>query len=238
MCHHSSPRPLIPSSTHPLVHSLTRPLVHSLTRPLVHSLTPQSINKSLSALADVVGALTGNAAHVPYRNHPLTMLMADCIGGSAKTCMLLCCSPHTESAHETVNSLNFAKRCKGITNTNIGRNMAMNAGGGGGGGSGGGGGGGGGSRLERKASDVSLKSHKSTKISPGVVSRAQQVLQDSNAHSNAHSNSTNKKATAAEAEGGGGLTRKPSDADIAKVQKWCEDELQRLKEVKENTAGE
>ena len=196
----------------------------------------QSINKSLSALADVVGALTGNAAHVPYRNHPLTMLMADCIGGSAKTCMLLCCSPHADSANETINSLNFAKRCKGITNNNIGRNMAINninasiIGGGGG------------ARLERKASDASLKSYKTvtpktTKFSPGAVSRAQQVLQDSTpANSNGNINHSNHKKSQPKSMGGK-LERKPSDADIATVQRWCEDELQRLKEVNENTAA-
>lgn len=31
----------------------------------------QSINKSLSALGDVIAALTSNAKHVPYRNHPV-----------------------------------------------------------------------------------------------------------------------------------------------------------------------
>ena len=41
----------------------------------------QSINKSLSALGDIVGALTSGKDHVPYRNHPLTLLMADSIGG-------------------------------------------------------------------------------------------------------------------------------------------------------------
>lgn len=54
----------------------------------------QSINKSLSALGDVIGALTtGGRQHIPYRNHPLTMLMSDSIGGNAKTLMFLCCSP-------------------------------------------------------------------------------------------------------------------------------------------------
>ncbi len=54
----------------------------------------QSINKSLSALGDVIGALTtGGRQHIPYRNHPLTMLMSDSIGGNAKTLMFVCCSP-------------------------------------------------------------------------------------------------------------------------------------------------
>jgi len=53
----------------------------------------QSINKSLSALGDVISALTSSSKHVPYRNHPLTMLMSDSIGGNAKTLMFVCSSP-------------------------------------------------------------------------------------------------------------------------------------------------
>lgn len=43
----------------------------------------QSINKSLSALGDVISSLTTGQTHIPYRNHPLTMLMSDSIGGNA-----------------------------------------------------------------------------------------------------------------------------------------------------------
>ena len=53
----------------------------------------QSINKSLSALGDVIAALTSGQQHVPYRNHPLTMLMSDSLGGNAKTLMFVNCSP-------------------------------------------------------------------------------------------------------------------------------------------------
>ena len=38
------------------------------------------INKSLCALADVLGALAENRAHVPYRNSRLTHLLQDSIG--------------------------------------------------------------------------------------------------------------------------------------------------------------
>ena len=49
-----------------------------------------SINKSLSALGDVVSALTSNnSGHVPYRNSKLTLLLADSIGGNAKTLLLV-----------------------------------------------------------------------------------------------------------------------------------------------------
>lgn len=80
----------------------------------------QSINKSLSALGDVIGALTsGGRQHIPYRNHPLTMLMSDSIGGNAKTLMFVCCSPADYNRRESANSLDFAKRCRNVTNNAV-----------------------------------------------------------------------------------------------------------------------
>ena len=35
----------------------------------------QAINKSLSALGDVIASLTSGEKHIPYRNHKLTMLL-------------------------------------------------------------------------------------------------------------------------------------------------------------------
>lgn len=77
----------------------------------------QSINKSLSALGDVIAALTTGQSHIPYRNHPLTMLMSDSIGGNAKTLMFVNTSPADYNCAESNNSLGFASRCKDITNS-------------------------------------------------------------------------------------------------------------------------
>jgi hypothetical protein len=77
----------------------------------------QSINKSLSALGDVISALTSGHKHVPYRNSPLTMLMSDSIGGNAKTLMFVCCSPADYNRNESANSLDFAQRCKNVKNS-------------------------------------------------------------------------------------------------------------------------
>ena len=77
----------------------------------------QSINKSLSALGDVIAALTTGQPHIPYRNHPLTMLMSDSIGGNAKTLMFVNTSPADYNSAESNNSLGFASRCKDITNS-------------------------------------------------------------------------------------------------------------------------
>ena len=74
-----------------------------------------AINKSLSALGDVINALTSaEGGHVPYRNHPLTMLMSDSVGGSAKTMMLVCSSPAHANVAESVSSFQFATRCKDV----------------------------------------------------------------------------------------------------------------------------
>ena len=44
------------------------------------------------------------------------MLMSDSLGGTAKTLMCVCCSPSNYNQPESTNSLDFAKRCKDVTN--------------------------------------------------------------------------------------------------------------------------
>merc|ERR1719199_832182 len=75
------------------------------------------INKSLTALGDVIEALTKNQKQIPYRNHKLTMVMQDALGGTAKTLMFVNCSPAASNADETLMSLKYATRAKKITNT-------------------------------------------------------------------------------------------------------------------------
>lgn len=67
----------------------------------------QSINKSLSALGDVIGSLSAGGQHIPYRNHKLTMLMSDSLGGNAKTLMFVNVSPAESNLDETYNSLMY-----------------------------------------------------------------------------------------------------------------------------------
>ncbi|CAN1175671.1 Kinesin-like protein KIN-14E [Linum perenne] len=76
----------------------------------------QSINKSLSALGDVISALSTGGQHIPYRNHKLTMLMSDSLGGNAKTLMFVNVSPAESSLDETYNSLTYASRVRAIVN--------------------------------------------------------------------------------------------------------------------------
>merc|ERR1719469_1005683 len=75
------------------------------------------INKSLTALGDVIEALTKNQKQIPYRNHLLTRVMQDSLGGSAKTLMFVNCSPASSNFEETLMSLKYATRAKKITNT-------------------------------------------------------------------------------------------------------------------------
>jgi hypothetical protein len=75
-----------------------------------------AINLSLSALGNVIGALSEGAKFIPYRNHILTKLMKDSLGGTAKTLMFVNCSPSVYNEAETKNSLDYATRVKKIKN--------------------------------------------------------------------------------------------------------------------------
>ena len=102
----------------------------------------QYINKSLSALGNVISALSEGEKHIPYRDNKLTMLLRDSLGGTAKTLMFVNVSPSeyngvrktcsgsprfvTESLfsfcsfwhlqEETLSSLAYASRVKKIKN--------------------------------------------------------------------------------------------------------------------------
>ncbi|CAN1858890.1 Kinesin-like protein KIN-14I [Linum perenne] len=70
----------------------------------------QHINKSLSALGDVIASLAVKSTHVPYRNSKLTQLLQDSLGGQAKTLMFVHISPEAEAVGETLSTLKFAER--------------------------------------------------------------------------------------------------------------------------------
>ncbi|KAJ6737679.1 KINESIN-LIKE PROTEIN KLP-3 [Salix viminalis] len=70
----------------------------------------QHINKSLSALGDVIASLAQKNSHVPYRNSKLTQLLQDSLGGQAKTLMFVHISPEADAHGETISTLKFAER--------------------------------------------------------------------------------------------------------------------------------
>ena len=101
----------------------------------------QSINKSLSALGDVIAARANKQGHVPFRNSTLTYLLQDSLSKDSKTLMcarrrerqracsfsrvsaprpppfsrrFVCASPVTYNAEETFCSLNFAARVNSV----------------------------------------------------------------------------------------------------------------------------
>ncbi|XP_028762599.1 kinesin-like protein KIN-14J isoform X2 [Neltuma alba] len=74
----------------------------------------QHINKSLSALGDVISALAQKSPHVPYRNSKLTQLLQSSLGGQAKTLMFVQLNPDTASYSETISTLKFAVRVSGV----------------------------------------------------------------------------------------------------------------------------
>lgn len=75
------------------------------------------INSSLSALGNVISALTSaTASHVPYRDSKLTRLLQSSLGGNAKTALLVCVSASSLQCEETVSSLRFGIRAKRVKN--------------------------------------------------------------------------------------------------------------------------
>lgn len=74
------------------------------------------INKSLSALSGVIEAVAGRRRHVPYRDHKLTRLLQDAVGGSAKVLMYVCCSPARSNIDETAAALKLASRAAKVVN--------------------------------------------------------------------------------------------------------------------------
>eukprot|EP00903_Cladosiphon_okamuranus_P017656 g16259.t2 len=77
----------------------------------------QNINRSLSALGDVINALGSGSKHVPYRNSKLTFLLQDSLSSNAKVLMFVNINPAPQSQGESSCSLNFAKRERWILAT-------------------------------------------------------------------------------------------------------------------------
>lgn len=78
----------------------------------------QHINKSLSALGNVINALTSTegSAHIPYRDSKLTYLLSDSLGGNSKTCLIITGSPSLFNVEETLSTIRFGNRAKNIKN--------------------------------------------------------------------------------------------------------------------------
>lgn len=81
-----------------------------------------NINKSLSALGNVISALadlsmgTKKKIMVPYRDSVLTKLLQNALGGNSKTIMIAALSPADINYDETLSTLRYADRAKKIKN--------------------------------------------------------------------------------------------------------------------------
>nr|XP_039265473.1 kinesin-like protein KIF28P isoform X1 [Styela clava] len=80
-----------------------------------------NINKSLSALGNVISALADlsmgkKKVLVPYRGSILTKLLMNALGGNSKTIMIAALSPADINYDETLSTLRYADRAKKIKN--------------------------------------------------------------------------------------------------------------------------
>jgi kinesin family protein 2/24 len=74
------------------------------------------INKSLLALKECIRAMGKDALHVPFRGSTLTKVLRDSlIGEDSKTCMIATLSPGFSSCENTINTLRYADRVKGLS---------------------------------------------------------------------------------------------------------------------------
>ena len=83
-----------------------------------------AINKSLSALGDVMTAIAAKDAHVPFRNSKLTYLLQPALAKGSRVMFIVTASPDAVDAPETLVSLGFGTRAR---NAQLGRERAVTA---------------------------------------------------------------------------------------------------------------
>lgn len=73
----------------------------------------KNINKSLSALGNVINALTSpKPEHVPYRDSKLTRILQESLGGNSKTTLIIACSMCSYNDKETLSTFRFGNNNK------------------------------------------------------------------------------------------------------------------------------
>jgi len=77
----------------------------------------KQINKSLLALGQVIWSLAHKQKHIPYRDSKLTRLLQNCLGGNARTAILISASPHMRNANESLSALRFGARASLVQNS-------------------------------------------------------------------------------------------------------------------------
>ncbi|CAG9460902.1 unnamed protein product [Pedinophyceae sp. YPF-701] len=81
-----------------------------------------NINLGLLSLGNVISALSEvkkpgeRQRHVPYRDHKLTRILQDSLGGNSKTLFIACISSAEINLDETLNTLKYAERAARVQN--------------------------------------------------------------------------------------------------------------------------
>jgi len=69
--------------------------------------TPE-VEAAHNALDVVLRALAGNEKRIPFREHPLTLLLRDCLGGKAKAALMLALSPNMADSMDSRRAISLA----------------------------------------------------------------------------------------------------------------------------------
>ncbi|ESQ31315.1 hypothetical protein EUTSA_v10003525mg [Eutrema salsugineum] len=70
------------------------------------------VTNSISALGDILSSLTSKKDSIPYENSFLTRILADSLGGSSKTLMIVNICPSARNLSEIMSCLNYAARAR------------------------------------------------------------------------------------------------------------------------------
>jgi len=84
----------------------------------------QAINQSLTALGNVISALSKNNAHIPFRDSVLTQILKDALSGNSKTTVIICATEHPFNRDETISTMRFGQRAK-LVKTNANKNTKV-----------------------------------------------------------------------------------------------------------------
>mmetsp|Transcript_11822 Transcript_11822/g.25660 ORF Transcript_11822/g.25660 Transcript_11822/m.25660 type:complete len:641 (-) Transcript_11822:263-2185(-) len=71
-----------------------------------------AINKSLSALGDVMTAIAADSAHVPFRNSKLTHVLQPALSRGSRVMFIIAASPAAADMNETLVALGFGARAR------------------------------------------------------------------------------------------------------------------------------
>ncbi|KAL9648913.1 hypothetical protein ABK040_008293 [Willaertia magna] len=84
------------------------------------------VNRSLSALEDVMVAMAQKRSHIPFRNSKLTQVLRDSVEGDSKMIIILTISPLLKFSHESLHALSFGARVKQVRKKKATKQIVVN----------------------------------------------------------------------------------------------------------------